>query len=69
MTAVEFSYWMFAVVLKIIGFRWRKQVPAHHALGTSSPRPIITILFRQNHCESRVGIENVEIEYFSIYLA
>jgi len=42
--------------------RKRKQVPAHHALGMSyhTLGSIKTILFLQNHCESRVGITSIE---------
>jgi len=32
-TAVEFSYWMFAVLHDVSGESWHNQVPAHHAPG------------------------------------
>ena len=67
-TAVEFSYWMFAVVRDISG----KQLPAHHTLGTSyhALGSIKTILFCQNHCsESGVGIASVENDQVRVFIS
>jgi len=69
-TAVEFSYWMFAVLPDVRGGSGRKQIPAHHTLGMSYSYHTLgslkIILFCQNHCESRVGITSIENDLFSI---